>query len=406
MTTPHEHILTGLRVLDLTRYLAGPTCSRMLAEMGAEVIKIEPTPAGDMTRQISKLRNERSLYFIQQNLNKKSLCIDLRDPRGLQIVKDLVPHVDVVVENYKPGVMKAMGLGFEDLQKLRPDIILCSVSALGQTGPLATKPGYDFIAQSYSGVTSMIGEPDDAPYIPLLGIGDVATGVHGALGITAALLYRNRTGKGQHIDVALLDTYYHMHEVNVHRYSGSNGAIKPMRAGRHLAYVCPAGVFRATNGAVTIMAFLHHWKDLCAAMERPDLVGDPKFATDPARLERLDEVIAIIEGFLARFPDVASAVARLEECGVPCAPVLSVEETVHHPHHVARGTVRTVDDAIAGEFQIPGMPVRFSGFEANQPYVAPTLGEHNAEILRDVLGRSEADIASLHDAGVLLRGEF
>lgn len=406
MDTPNQHILTGLRVLDLTRYLAGPSCSRMLAELGAEVIKIEPAPAGDMTRMISKLRNERSLYLIQQSLNKKSVGVNLRDPRGLDLVRELVPQVDVVVENFKPGVMASMGLGYEDLKRLKSDIILCSVSALGQTGPLASKPGYDYIAQSYAGVTSMIGDADGAPYIPGLGIGDVAAGVHGAFGIAAALLYRNRTGKGQHIDVAILDAYYHMHEVNVHRYSGSNGEIKPMRSGRHLAYICPAGVFRGTNGEITIMGFLHHWKDMCTALGRPDLVDDPDYATDAARLARLDDVVALIEGWLENFPDVASAIARLEACGVPCAPVLTIEETVRHPHLVARGTVRTVHDPLAGEFQIPGMPVRFSEFAANQPYRAPTLGQHNREVLHNVLGKSDAEISALHDAGVLITGEF
>lgn len=401
MPQASEHILTGLRVLDLSRALAGPTCTRMFAEMGAEVIKIEGAPGGDMVRAVSKLRGERSLYHVQQNLNKKSVCVDLRDPRGLALVKELVAHVDVVVENFRPGVMAAMGLGYADLQAQRPDIILCSISALGQSGPLAAKPGYDYIAQAYSGVTSMIGEAHGAPYIPLLGIGDVSTGVHAALAVTSALLYRNRTGNGQHIDVSLLDVYYHMHEVNVHRYSGSNGEIKPKRAGRHLSYVCPAGVFNATGGYVMIMAFLHHWQDLCAAMGRADLVEHPHYQTDLLRLEHLDALVALIEAWLAGFPDVASAVAKMEAFGVPCAPILSIEETVHHPHLIERGTVRTINDPLAGEFQIPGMPLKFSGFEANQPFVAPTLGQHNEEVLRELLGKSAAEIAGLRRDRVL-----
>jgi CoA:oxalate CoA-transferase len=163
MAATMEHVLSGIRVLDLSRALAGPSCTRMLAEMGAEVLKVEPAPAGDFVRGMSKLRNERSLYYIQQNLGKKSLCLNLRDPRGLAIVASLVLKVDVVVENFKPGTMSQMGLGYEQLRALRSDIILCSISALGQSGPLAELPGYDFIAQAYSGVTSMIGEADGTP---------------------------------------------------------------------------------------------------------------------------------------------------------------------------------------------------------------------------------------------------
>ena len=153
MSNPHEHVLTGLRALDLTRALAGPTCTRMLAEMGAEVIKVESAPAGDLIRNISKLRNERSLYHIQQNLGKKSVCVNLRDPRGMALVASLVAKVDVVVENFKPGTMDEMGLSYERLKEIKPDIILCSISALGQSGPLSHLPGYDFIAQAYAGVT-------------------------------------------------------------------------------------------------------------------------------------------------------------------------------------------------------------------------------------------------------------
>jgi crotonobetainyl-CoA:carnitine CoA-transferase CaiB-like acyl-CoA transferase len=205
----------------------------MLAEMGAEVIKVEAAPNGVLVRGISKLRgNDRSLYYIQQNLGKKSVCVNLRDPRGMAIVAALVPKADVVVENFKPGTMAKMGLGYERLREMRKDIILCSISALGQSGPLARLPGYDFIAQAYSGVTSMIGEANGTPYIPLVAVGDVNTGVHGALAILAALRYRDRTGNGQHLDVGLLDVYYHCHEVSVHQFSGSKGQLKPSRGDR------------------------------------------------------------------------------------------------------------------------------------------------------------------------------
>jgi CoA:oxalate CoA-transferase len=400
----NEPMLAGLRILDLTRALAGPTCTRMLVEMGAEVIKVEPAPAGEMTRHVSKLRgNERSLYYIQQNRGKQSLCVDLRQPEGLALVRELVQHVDVVVENFKPGVIADMGMGFDALKAIRPDIILCSISALGQRGPLAAKPGYDYIAQAYAGVTSMIGDPAQPPYIPLLGLGDVNTGVHAALAILAALRYRDRTGRGQHLDIGLLDVYYHCHEVNVHTYSGTRGQVQPRRNGRHLSYVCPAGVFRGNGGRdVTIMAFMQHWKDLCAAMGRSDLATHPDWDSDAKRLERLDEVIALIEGWLQGYADADEAIRVLEAHGVPCAPVLSVAETVEQPHLRERGTVRTIEDRLAGSFDIPGFPLRFSDFPEPLPLEAPLLGEHNASILEDLLGRSPEEVARLRAAGVLI----
>ncbi|MBV1931591.1 MAG: CoA transferase [Porticoccaceae bacterium] len=400
--SPNEHLLTGIRILDLTRALAGPTCSRMFAELGAEVIKIEPAPSGDMVRGISKLRGDSSLYIIQQSLNKKSVCVNLRTPEGMAIVKDLVPHCDAVVENFKPGIMAEMGLGYDDLCVLKEDIILCSISALGQTGPLSGKPGYDYIAQAYSGITSMIGEAEDSPYIPLAGIGDVSTGVHGAFSIAAALLHRARTGRGQHLDIAILDCYYHCHEVNIHQASGSDGAIKPSRSGRHLSYLCPAGIFKGPGGDIIMMAFMHHWKDLCKAMGRLDLIEDERYANDAVRLERRDEVIALIEDWFSGFDSVDAVIEMLEANHLPCAPVLTVEQTLTHPHLVERGTVRTVKDPLGGEFQIPGMPIRTSEYPANPDYHAPGLGEHNREILSSLLGRSEAEIMALYEGGALV----
>ncbi|MBL6749620.1 MAG: CoA transferase [Nevskia sp.] len=404
---PQEHLLTGIRVLDLSRVLAGPTCTRLFAEMGADVIKVESAPNGDMARAVSRIRNGRSLYMVQQHLNKKSLCVDFRTAEGIGLVRELVPHCDVVVENFRPGMMAKMGLAYEDLKKLRKDIILCSISALGQTGPLSSKPGYDTIAQAYSGVTSMIGEKDQPPYIPLVGLGDVSTGAHAAFAVAAALLHRARTGRGQFLDIALLDCYYHYHEAGVHQFSGSNGQFKPTRTGRHFSYVSPCGVFRANGGSIVIIAYLHHWKDMAKALGRPELADHPEYATDQVRCERREHIVELIENWLATFPDVDSAVAALERHDIPCAPVLSVEQTVTHPHHVQRGTVRTVNDPYAGTFQIPGMPIKTSDYPAHNPdYIAPRLGEHNRLVLQELLGKTDAQIDAWSKSGVLCEGEF
>ncbi len=405
MANALEPMLADVKVLDLSRALAGPSCTRMLAEMGAEVIKVEPGPGGELSRYISKFKNDRSLYYVQQNRGKKSVCLNLRDPRALALVKEIAAQVDVVVENFKPGVIADMGLGIEDLRKIKPDSILCSISALGQSGPLSSKPGYDYIAQAYSGVTSMIGEPGEPPYIPAVGLGDVSTGVHAALAILAALRHRDKTGRGQHLDIGLLDVYYHYHEANVHAYSASGGQVQPTRPGRHIDYVCPAGVFRGTGGEVMIMGFLHHWKDLCAAMGRDDLVQAEGWANDADRLKNKPAVVAVVEGWLETFSDVKTAIEKLEEHGVPCAPILSVAETVNHPHHRQRGTVVKHNDRLHGEFDMPGFPLRFSDFPEPLALEAALLGEHNAEVVTGMLGHSEEELETLRNEGVLIEKE-
>jgi len=401
MTQNTDLALSDLRILDLTRAVAGPTCTRALAEMGAEVIKVEPAPDGDFVRSVSVYRNDRSLYYVQQNRGKQSLCVNLREPRGIALIAELVAEVDVVVENFRPGVIAAMGLGYERLRELNDDIILCSISTFGQTGPLANVPGYDFIAQAYSGITSMVGEPDAPPNVIGAALGDASTGIHAALGIVSAIHRRDRTGKGDHLDVAILDTYYSYHDANVHTFSGSDGAISPTREGSHYSYVCPAGVFQANGGYIVIMAFMHHWPDLCRAMSREDLIADPNFCDEASRIRRRGEVTAMIEDWLATFGDTESAVARMMAYDVPCAPVLSVAETVNNPHMRERGTVRTVDDPVHGPVDLPGMPIKWKNHPNNIPLDAPTLGQHNDSILSGILGHTNEQIADLRAAGIV-----
>jgi len=313
----------------------------------------------------------------------------------MALVKSLVEHVDIVVENFRPGVMTEMGLGYADLCAIKPDIVMCAISAFGQTGPMAENPGYDYIAQADAGITAMSGETDGAPSIPLVGIGDVSTGVHAALAITSAMLYHARSGKGQHLDVNLLDVYYSYHEVNVHQHAASKGEINPTRGGQHMAYISPAGIFKGTNGYVMVMAFMQHWKDLCAAMEKPELLNHEKFGDDAVRNEHRFELVPIIEQWLQTFPDVDSAVEKLQKHHVPSAPILTVADTLNNDHLQARGSVQTVQDSLAGDVTFPRMPIRFSAFPNNPDYVAPKLGEHNEEVLRGWLGKTSEEIDAL-----------
>ena len=397
-----RHVLDGIKALDFTQFVAGPTVTKLMAEMGAEVIKVELAPDGDRSRGVPYLKNDRSGYFVQQNRGKLSLCLDPRAPEAREILRRLIAKVDVMVENFAPGVIGRMGLGYEEVRKLNPKIIMCSVSTFGQTGPLANDPGYDFIGQAYAGVTSLSGEADGPPYPPMLAIGDVSTGVHGLAAIACALFYRDRTGEGQFIDVSLLDSYFHYHDWSVQTVSASGGAQKPVRSGQHYPSLCPAGMFKAHNGWIFIMAWLdHHWMKLCEIMGRPELGKDPRFIDNATRLKNRPEIIKIVEAWLARLPNSEAAVEALRAARIPSAPVLTVEQAMAHPHLIERRTVRTIHDRLMGDLQVPGFPLRFSNFPAELELEAPLLGEHNARVLSDYLGYAPGEIDRLTRGGVL-----
>jgi crotonobetainyl-CoA:carnitine CoA-transferase CaiB-like acyl-CoA transferase len=390
-TSKPAHVLDGYKVLDFTQALAGPTVTRLMAELGADVIKVEIPPKGDFSRSFPFLKDGRSAYFVQQNRGKKSLCLDPKKPEGLAVIRKLLPTMDILLENYSPGAIARMGLGWEEVSKINPRLIMCSVSGFGQTGPLANRPGYDYIGMSYAAVTYMIGDPNGPPSFPMLGLGDVSTGVHALAAI----------------DVSLLDSYFHCHELNVQMYSASGGKVKPKRAGSNHPAVPIIGIFRgrAPESYLFIMAPVdHQFAALCRAMERPELAADPRFTTVVARAANLAEITGIIQAWLDSQPDDATILRKLEANRIPVAPILSVEEAVNHPHLRERRTVRKIRDRIIGEYDIPGVPLRFSEFPTELDLQAPFLGEHNAEILGR-LGYSAESIGELEKAGVLGHGD-
>jgi len=397
-----KHVLDGYKALDFTQFVAGPTVTKLMAEMGAEVIKVELAPDGDRSRGMPFLKNERSGYFVQQNRGKLSLCLDPRSEDGKKIIRELIAKVDVMVENYAPGVIARMGFDYESARAINPKIIMCSVSTFGQNGPLAHDPGYDFIGQAYAGVTSLSGEEGGAHFPPMLAIGDVSTGVHGLAAIACALLHRERSGEGQYLDISLVDAYFSYHDVWVQTISASGGETKPVRTGQHYAVLAPAGMFKAREGYILVFAWLdHHWVKLCELMSRPELGRDPRFIDNQSRVKNRDQMIEVIEGWLQSMPSDEAAVQALREARLPSAPVLTVEKAMRHPHLVERQTVQTVHDRILGEFQIPGFPLRFSSFPERLDLEAPFLGEHNARVLSTYLGYSPAQVASLERDGVL-----
>ena len=405
MANDPVHILDGYKVLDFTQVLAGPTVTRLMAEMGAEIIKVELPPGGDHSRHLPFSRDGRSGYFVQQNRGKKSLCVDLKRPEGAAIVCDLVPKVDVVVENFAPGVIKRLGFGYDAVRELNPAIVMASISLLGQHGELSYKPGYDHVGAAYAGVIDITGYPDRTPVFTTMGMGDVGTGVHTFSAVLTALLHRERTGRGQYIDISLVDCYFHYHDLNVQLISLSGGERGPRRNGPHHFMVCPAGTFKSRDGYVFIVALDQQWPGLARAIGRPELAGDPRFSTNAARAERSAEVIAMIEQWLQEQPNDEAAMRAFDRNRVPIAPVLSVERAMANPHLRQRRTVRKIRDRFLGEFDAPGFPLRFSEFPGELALEAPTLGEHNEMVLRAHLDYSAERIARLHAEGVLVRGD-
>jgi CoA:oxalate CoA-transferase len=407
-------MLTGYRVLDITQFVAGPTCTRIMAELGAEVIKVELAPygdrgraSGDKPRNPQFKRSSQSTYFFQHNHSKKSLALDIKQPRGRDLIRALVPKVDVLVENFAPGVMSRAGLGYDELRPLHPGLIMCSISLAGQTGPLSQKPGFDYTGAAYAGITALVGEPDRGPAQFTTAIGDSSTGVTAAMAIGFALLHREHTGEGQYIECSLLDTYFHMHEVNVPKATLRGPSFAPKRAGSLHPDGGPTGVFRYKGEEfIAIMVMPHQWKQMVAIMNMPALADDPRFNTARARRDNNEALKLIVEEWLQRFPARDAAIKVLEGGRIPCAPILTLHEAIAHPHLRERGTVRRVKDRLLGEFDIPGLPVKFSQWHAGTPSSAAMLGEHNEQVLRQLLSLSDSEITALYRDNVIVRDEL
>jgi crotonobetainyl-CoA:carnitine CoA-transferase CaiB-like acyl-CoA transferase len=403
-TMASTSILADVKVLDFTQYVAGPTVTRLMAALGAYVVKVEQAPIGDLSRLAPWRRDERSSCFVQHNRGKRSLAVDLDDPRGLDLVRQLVPQVDVVVENYGPGVMERRGLGWDDLRRLHPGLIMASVSAFGRESPLAHRVGFDPIAQAYSGLMHMIGEPDGPPTAIGIAVCDTTTGVNcfGALGY--ALYHRERTGIGQYVDISLVDTMLQNHELGLTAHAVSDGAYVPRRIGRHHALVCPCGVFRGPEYWIVLLCMDNQWPNLCRAMGRPDLEHDPRFADGPLRAEHQVELIALIEAWMADQGTDDAVMAAFEGHRVPAERVRTPVDALHDEHYLARGMIDRVVDPVLGEVPAPGVPLKFSASTVLSGLPAPLLGEHNREVLSTLLSWDDARLDALHDEGVLVSG--
>jgi CoA:oxalate CoA-transferase len=377
--------LSDVTVLDLTRVLAGPYCTMVLADLGARVIKVERPGEGDDARSIGPFVEEKSAYFMSLNRGKESISLDLRDPVDRGVFEKLLPRADVLVENYRAGVMEKMGYGWETLHPRHPRLIYAAASGFGHTGPYAGRPAYDLVVQGMGGLMSLTGQPGSGPTRVGTSIGDIAAGLFTAVGVGAALYHRELTGEGTKIDVAMLDCQVALLENAIARYVATGQVPGPLGS-RHPS-ITPFEAFAGADGHLIIAAGNDGlFRKLCDVLERPELAGDPRFCSNEARTENADVLKTEIEGVLRERPR-ADWLSTLESAGVPCGPINDVAEVMADPQVAARNMVIRVRDEVAGEVSMPGSPIKLSAFEdppTREP--APDLDGDRGRLLEELEG--------------------
>lgn len=394
--SPHDQALAGIRVLDMSRFIAGPLCAQYLGDMGAEVIKLE-RPGGEDARRLGPFVNGESLYVMTYNRNKLGITLNTRSPLALPVLEALLAECDVLVENYRPGTLAQTGLGYDRLREINPRLVVTSLSGFGQDGPMAGRALFDAIAQAMSGLMSRTGRPEDPPTLAGTFIADYLTGIYGALGTVTALLRRTMTGEGQLVDVASLDALFSC--LGTAPSASLNLGEEPARTGARDPLSGPANLFQTTDGWI----YLHAGTDalfrrLCAAMGRPELADQwPAIADRMADIEAVEDVVAGWVGTMA----TDDAAECLETAGVPVGPVLSVADAVRLPQLQARDMVVPTPHTTAGDVALPGIPVKLSDSPGQVRRGAPTVGEHNGHVYRELLGMSDSAVAQLHAEGVI-----
>jgi len=403
--------LAHIRVLDLSRVLAGPWAGQNLADLGAEVIKVERPKVGDDSRAFGppwvkdKAGNatKDSAYFTSANRGKKSITVNVASPANQDLIRALARECDVLIENYKHGDLARYGLGYDDLKGVNPRLVYCSVTGFGQTGPYRERPGYDFMIQGMGGMMSVTGEPDGAPGggpqragVP---IADIITGMYASIAICAALTSRAETGKGQHLDLALLDS-----QIALLAYQNTNyfsTGKPPGRIGNLHPNIVPYQPFKSSDGEVIVACGNDNlFRKFCEAAGRPELVQDARFATNGKRVENRVEMTRVIQEFFGR-KTTAEWLELLEKAGVPNGPINNIAQVFEEPQVKARGVQIELNHSAAGKLPLVASPMRFSGTALEYRLAPPLLGEHTDEVLRGLLGKSDAEIARLRAEGVL-----
>ena len=395
-TTPNRP-LTGIRVLDLSRVLAGPHCSRLLVDLGADVIKVEP-PEGDLTRFATMRKNSLSAYFTQQNVGKRNISVDLSKPEGADLIRRLVPHVDVLLENFRPGVLERLGLGYDEVSVANPRVVYMSVTGYGHDGPWRDRPAYAPTVQAEMGWIEVVARGrDEAPFHDPLSHADVYSGVYATVGVLAALHQRERNGRGQHIDMAMAEALLcatehiaaeHVQERKRPAHFDDPHPMFRMRDGRYVT-VSASPIPRGSFGM---------WS---RALGRPDLGEDPRFADDDARRQNYDALVGILQEWVLTFEDVESLDAELRKARLVMGVVRKMTEAASTEWAKARGALVEISDRGEGTFTVPNSPWRFSDADSGAHGTPAYRGEHNREVLGELLGLDDAEIAKLEETEII-----
>jgi CoA:oxalate CoA-transferase len=391
--------LKKLVVLDLTRVLAGPYASMILADFGADVIKIESPDTGDDSRAFGPFIGKESAYFMSLNRGKRSMTLNLKETKAKELFREMVKKADVVLENYRPGTMEKFGLGYEELKAINPRIIYAACSGFGHTGPYAAKPAYDVIVQGMGGIMSITGQEDGEPTRVGASIGDITAGLFTAIGIMIAAYHREITGVGQKVDVAMLDCQVAILENAISRYLTSGIVPKPI-GNRHPS-ITPFEAFRAKDGYVIIAIGNDKlWEKFCNLISRPELVSDERFVTNGKRTENQKALKAILDTV---FPQrtVEEWLQDIDDAGIPCGPINAVDSIIADPQIKAREMIVETEHPIAGVIKMAGVPIKLSATPGAVEKAAPLLGQHTEEILYELLGMSAQQIEALRSEKVL-----
>jgi crotonobetainyl-CoA:carnitine CoA-transferase CaiB-like acyl-CoA transferase len=391
--------LDGIRVIDLTRVLAGPFCAMALGDMGAEVIKVEEPGKGDDTRGWPPFAGGEATYFMAVNRSKKSLTLNLKAPEGQAILRGLIAKADVVLENFRPGTMERLGFGFEALRKGNPRLVYCSISGFGESGPEASRPGYDLIVQGESGVMDLTGFPDGPPLKVGNSIADLVAGMSAAHGIALALLARERTGRGQKVEIGMLDAMAALLTYQAGLYWNAGG--KPGRRGNAHPSIVPYEVYQAQDAYLTLgVANNSLYERFCAAVGRPELAKDARFDTEAKRVANRETLNPILNAELGK-RSAAEWLTLLDKAGVPAGKIKTVAEVCESAHLKARGMVVALPHPKAGSVTMMGVPIRLWDTPGAARVAPPLLGQHTDEVLTRLLGYPRARVAKLRAAGVV-----
>ncbi len=401
--------LLGLRVFDMTRVLAGPTCTQILGDLGADVIKVERPRRGDDSRGMGPpyLKDaqgedsQESAYFLSVNRNKRSITLDLTTKQGQELARRMIGKCDVVVENFRTGTLAQYGLAYDQIKEELPALIYCSVTGFGQTGPYSKRGGYDYLVQGMGGIMSVTGEPGDAPTKVGVGVSDIITGMYAAIAIQAALRHRDLTGEGQHIDMALLDS-----QVAWLSYVGENYLVSgkmPQRLGNQHPNIMPYQVFRASDGLMVLAVGNDaQFTRFCEFAECPDLAADERYTTNAGRVKNRDGLTPVLADIIAS-KSIAHWVEGLVGVNVPCSPINTIDQVFNDPQVVARKMkINMPHPHLSGEtMDLIASPLRLSRSPVSYRQAPPQLGEHTAEVLEELLEMDEKKMAALREKGVI-----